>query len=515
MAPVRFQFTIDPKTPLKDLLPVQPAAGKKTGQAVVDDLAQVPEATFQAAPDRSLPAPEAMKHTAHTIAKINFLNDKKPEAFLEALRDQRPDLHGLPFAMGDACRTKGERSQLFTQAVATIRRLLNPTGQAFAFGVGSGVTFTPPASGPAPAAPGGPAPDVNVPQTVPVDPGQRLFHRHRGAQPDVTVPQAVAVDQPTPLAPSANRPRGDVFWQQYPQACAAEDQAIAGVDGAHQENVTLARIAALMQMLAPEPPDLRLGLVKHLSGISHAVATRALARLAVFSPEDEVRRAAIEALKVRRERDYTDVLVQGLRYPWPAVARHTAEAVVKLERNDLLPQLVAVLDEADPRLPVTEEVDGKKVPVARELVRINHHQNCLLCHAPGNTGTVSPETLTAEVPTPGQPLPTPSQGYGNSTPDILVRIDVTYLRQDFSLMQPVTDAAPWPEMQRFDFLVRTRVLDEEEAQARRAKLDVREPGRLSPYQRAVVAALRDMTGLDAAPTGEAWRKLLKLPEAKP
>ena len=74
-------------------------------------------------------------------------------------------------------------------------------------------------------------------------------------------------------------------------------------------------------------------------------------------------------------------------------------------------------------------------------------------------------------------------------------------------MQPVADANPWPEMQRFDFLVRNRVLTDEEAKSfPAAKTDT-----LSPYQRFTLAALRELTGRDAAPTPEAWRRLLDLP----
>jgi hypothetical protein len=62
-------------------------------------------------------------------------------------------------------------------------------------------------------------------------------------------------------------------------------------------------------------------------------------------------------------------------------------------------------------------------------------------------------------------LTPPSGGYNNSQAEILVRVDVTYLRQIFSVMQAVDDANPWPERQRFDFLVRTRQLTEEEATA--------------------------------------------------
>jgi hypothetical protein len=262
-----------------------------------------------------------------------------------------------------------------------------------------------------------------------------------------------------------------------------------------------------MQMLAPEAPAVRLGLAKYLSGVAHADATKALARLAIFSGEDDVRQAALDALKVRRERDYTAILLQGLRYPLPAVAKRAGEALVKLERTDLLGQLVDLLDAADPRAPVTQKVKGKQPQVVRELVRINHHRNCLLCHAPAGTAAGS-GVFTAAVPMPDGPLMPPSGGYGSAPPDVHVRLDVTYLRQDFSVMQSVADAQPWPEMQRFDFFVRTRTLSDEEAAAFRAKLGQRAPGVVTPYQRAVLFALRELTGKDAAPSAEAWRQLL-------
>lgn len=94
-----------------------------------------------------------------------------------------------------------------------------------------------------------------------------------------------------------------------------------------------------MQVLAPEAPSIRLGLVRYLASVSHREATRAPARLVLFSQEKEVRLAAIQGLKVRRERDYTDILRAGLRYPWPAVAGRAADAIVKVERTDLIPAL--------------------------------------------------------------------------------------------------------------------------------------------------------------------------------
>jgi hypothetical protein len=267
----------------------------------------------------------------------------------------------------------------------------------------------------------------------------------------------------------------------------------------------------------------RLGLVKYVAGVPYAEATRVLARLILFSAEDEVRQAAIDALNVRRERDYTAVLLQGFRYPWPAVARRAADALVKLDHRELVPRLVELLDEPDPRAPVVQKVNGKRVPVVRELVRVNHHRNCLLCHPPASSGPAIPEalafngrslseTLTAPIPVPSEPLPSPSEGYQNASPDVLVRLDATYLRQDFSVLQPVADAHPWPEMQRFDFLVRTRALTDEEAEVWRTQFAQGERKQPSPYRRAAVTALRELTGLDAAPTAEAWRRVLKRPE---
>jgi hypothetical protein len=86
---------------------------------------------------------------------------------------------------------------------------------------------------------------------------------------------------------------------------------------------------------------------------------------------------------------------------------------------------------------------------------------------------------------------------------------VTYLRQDFSMMLPVADAAPWPAMQRFDFVARTRVLKEDEVQAYKEKFDNLGPGVLPPNHKSALIALRELTGKEAAPTAEAWRKVVE------
>ena len=175
-----------------------------------------------------------------------------------------------------------------------------------------------------------------------------------------------------------------------------------------------------------------------------------------------------------------------------------------------------MLESPDPRLPVTEKRDGKDVTFVRELVKVNHHRNCLLCHAPGNTDNTPDGVLKVAVPLPSEPLPKPSDGGGYqstppATPDIVVRLDMTYLRQDFSLMMPVSDPHPWPEMQRFDFLVRTRTLTTPRRHRRMSP--AARPTSRGDCRRIIARRclpLRELTGRDTEPTAAAWRKLLKL-----
>jgi hypothetical protein len=308
-----------------------------------------------------------------------------------------------------------------------------------------------------------------------------------------------------------------------------ENSLAAASDPSEYDGFQAGRVAAIMQIMAPEAPAVRVGLAKYLSKIPHVDATTALAKLALFSPEDEVQTAAINALKLRREKDYVPLLMQGFHYPLPEVAKRAADALVRLECASVVPHLVDLLDDVDPRLPIVMHVDGGEVIQINEIVRVNHHRNCMMCHAPApltgnltanaNTGVpgVPVASLAAQVPLPTQPLPSISEGaYGGNgirPPDIMtVRFDVTYLRQDFSLMMPVRDAAPWPDMQRFDFLVRNRVLTPEEADEYRPQAAKSMGQGPTPYQRAVLFALRELTHRDTSPTSKAWRELLGLPD---
>jgi hypothetical protein len=263
-------------------------------------------------------------------------------------------------------------------------------------------------------------------------------------------------------------------------------------------------VPVLVQMLQAEDQPVRLLLVELLARIPGRRASAALAGRAVFDLSAEVREAAVQALADRPRDQFRCLLLDGLRYPWAPAADHAAEALVALDDRESLPRLTALLDEPDPASPVARTfhdldpaliqsrpwhgtrpiavlldegqagqrrtavlpcLDGVAGPspaltgsasVVREVVRVNHLRNCLLCHA-ASSGRSDP--LHALVPSSGQPLPPPfsSRYYnGDGSRSTFVRADVTYLRQDFSVPQPVANPGNWPEYQRYDYVVRTR-----------------------------------------------------------
>jgi hypothetical protein len=274
----------------------------------------------------------------------------------------------------------------------------------------------------------------------------------------------------------------------------------------------LALLPALMQILASEAPDFRRFLiVEQFRTVDAPPALAALERLAVFDPDAQVRREAVEALLARSPGTYGETLLKAFRYPWPEVARRAAEAIITLRRTDLLAKLVDILDEPDPTAPVVKETAGKREWQVRELVRINHHRNCLLCHAPGEPRRVARDDVVGLVPSPAEKLPpaTSVAYYANLRPgDTAVTARVTYLRQDFSVMLPVANAKPWPELQRFDFLVRQRTLSDEEMRSFEQQRIVRGSNYVAESHQAVVLALQALTGKELGPNAAAWRREL-------
>src|SRR5215469_16060190 len=88
---------------------------------------------------------------------------------------------------------------------------------------------------------------------------------------------------------------------------------------------------------------------------------------------------------------------------------------------------------------------------------------------------------------------------------VFVRGDITFLRQDFSVQLPMAaPGLPRPVGVRFDYVVLRRLVPRKEAE----RLQETFAGRPSyPQRDAVLAALRGLTGRDAGPSTEAWRRL--------
>ena len=269
-------------------------------------------------------------------------------------------------------------------------------------------------------------------------------------------------------------------------------------------------VPAMHQIVSAEGKDLRLAMVKYLKAMNNARATEALASRAIFDFDADVRQAAIEGLKSRRKQEYRAELVKGLRYPWAQVVRNAVHVVTDLELTDMVPDLVGMLHEPSPDLPYVQDKAGKKRHMVREVVRINHHRNCMLCHdpvhesgAPADLPAFTQETPAGPVPSADQPFPAGpgTVYYSRQNGIVLVRADVTYLRQDFSLRQEVENSGSWPKMQRFDFFVRTRELADWELGHRPHVPSV------SEHQSALISGIQALTGEQNPPQLVAWRAL--------
>jgi len=264
-------------------------------------------------------------------------------------------------------------------------------------------------------------------------------------------------------------------------------------------------LPALQQLLVVESPAARSELVGFLRQRTGPETSVALAQRVVFDLDAQIRQQALAALKARPVEEYAQVLVDALRYPWAPVAGRAAEAMVSLNLKQLTPKLVDALATADPTEPFVMDFLGNKVHQVRELVRVNHLNNCMLCH-PASTDTK--DLVRGRVPIPGE-TPPPPGSYGSNPDGIVVRADVTYLRQDFSLMEKVAEHGTFPEMQRFDYFVRTRRLTEAELEAWQARQKNAAARPLSQQRQAILFALRELTGRDVGTTAAAWRQVVR------
>ncbi len=275
-------------------------------------------------------------------------------------------------------------------------------------------------------------------------------------------------------------------------------------------------IPTLLQLLMAENRDVRMVLVEILSRIKGREASDALARRALVDLDADVREAALNALKERPREEYEMVLLSGFQYPWPAVAEHAAEAVVALKMSDCTSKLVHMLDAKDISRPFCPNVKNPRVAFVRELVRINHLGNCIMCHAPSFKRG---DLVRGRVPIPGEELPAPvtTPKYYEGDRGIFVRADITYLKQDFSVHQPVLQPRTWPNHQRFDYMVRLRRLTPQEVAIWHKGAKLLNP--ISPRKEALMFALRELTHKNPGPLVQDWRRLYDpitgVPLAKP
>ncbi len=253
-------------------------------------------------------------------------------------------------------------------------------------------------------------------------------------------------------------------------------------------------IPTLTQMMQAENSPIRLLLVEMLENIQGKEASTALAQRAVFDLSPVVREKAVKALANRSPAEFTPILFYALRYPWPAAADHAAEALAALKITDSVPELAKLLNVPNPALPFK----GAKGLLVTELVRVNHLSNCMLCHAPS---LARGDLVRGRVPMPGED---PPPLYYAETRGLFIRADITYLRQDFSVVQPVALAGKWPGNQRYDYLLRTRPLTRQELRTWQ-KLDKDKTlPQTYPQREATLFALRQITGKDLGDSYEGW-----------
>jgi len=245
----------------------------------------------------------------------------------------------------------------------------------------------------------------------------------------------------------------------------------SGEENSSQNFVTLD------QMMQIDHAPLALDVIENLREANTDTAIELLAKRAKFDLRPEIRFSATLALKEFPKEKYRNVLLEGFEYPWDVVAQHSAEALVRLDDTEAVPELVELLKEHKSLTSIEE--DGKLFQ--KEVVAVNHLRNCLLCHAPSLSRQ---DPSRGQVPDWERPL---SRQYYQSSTGAFVRADVTYLTQDFSVVQPVKDHGPWPASQRIDYMVYKTPVSQKEAQ----KNDEMDQNKV--HREAIVFALQSLT----------------------
>ncbi len=254
-------------------------------------------------------------------------------------------------------------------------------------------------------------------------------------------------------------------------------------DQAH--NPSSQKLKTIDQILQIDHARLRLEMIGALGKSGSEAAVKLLVNKAKFDLEPKVRIAATDALSDVDPKEIRGLLLEGLQYPWHVVAEHSAEALVRLDDQDAVPQLIEMLDLPHPHYPF----ENNGTVVQQELVGINHMRNCLLCHAPSMS---SFDSVRGLIPHASRPLPRHYYDTAGMAADVpyAVRADVTYLEQDFSVLQSVKNPGPWPSEQRIDYVVQKKKLTPLEAEKVARQVSAK-PNR---NWNAIVFALRELTG---------------------
>ncbi len=246
-------------------------------------------------------------------------------------------------------------------------------------------------------------------------------------------------------------------------------------------------VAALRQSLPAHDPVAGALLVKALAQIDSPEATAVLANSAIFNLDSQVRVSAAEALAHRPEKDFRDELLRGLRYPLNHVVRNAADVIAQIRLTSFADELDQLLAGDSPGYPFVQQTEDGPMDVVREVVQVHHHKNCLLCHEPAQRPATMPmPLLVASTPPENEDFRTLDYLDAKSDPSKLfaepyydpkpkgnsfVFAGVTYLRPDFSVFQNVKLAADRTNgdgkmvrqiihharyQTRFDYLVRVR-----------------------------------------------------------
>jgi len=255
-------------------------------------------------------------------------------------------------------------------------------------------------------------------------------------------------------------------------------------------------LVTLDQMMQIDHTRLVLDVIDNLREANTDTAIELLAKRAKFDLRPEVRFSATQALRDFPKEKYREVLLEGFEYPWSVVAQHSAEALVRLDDTQAVPKLVDLLKHH--KSLTSFEEDGKFFQ--KEVVAVSHLKNCLLCHAPSMS---SRDPSRGQIPDWERPL---SQAYYQSSGGAFVRADVTYLTQDFSVVQPVKSHGPWPANQRFDYMVYKRPISKTMAE----KNDEKDQNKV--HREAIVFALQSLTG--ETPEDDSWENWSRITNDK-